>query len=128
MPNKDDKTDKCIDDGGLTKEFFRKESIRLNEELDIMSKDPLYSYDNMLLTQKPNEYGWYCWPDYQKAIYRNTPNLYWGKTTHSSWEGYRQVAFLPESPNWATLHVKTLTHHKRMMYKYDKLRKQGLQN
>ena len=38
MPNKDDKTDKCIDDGGLTKEFFRKESIRLNEELDIMKE------------------------------------------------------------------------------------------
>ena len=30
--------DKYRDNGGLTKEFFRKESIRLNEELDIMKE------------------------------------------------------------------------------------------
>ena len=45
---------------------------------------------------KVNEQGWVNWPDAQKRIYKNTPNIQWkGHQIHGMVEGYKTYAIAP---------------------------------
>ena len=69
-----------------------------------------------------NEKGWVNWPDAQKRIYKNTPDIKWsGHQVHGMVEGYKTFAALPFSEEWSIIHNKTLDRQEKQNERYYKI-------
>jgi len=68
------------------------------------------------------EQGWVNWPDYQKRIYKNTPEIEWrGHQIHGMVEGYKIYAALPMEEEWSIIHNKTLERQEKQNDRYDQI-------
>lgn len=68
---------------------------------------------------KVNEKGWVQWPDNQKRIYKNDPNIRWsGHQVHGMVEGYKTYAALPEEEEWAIIHTKHVNRQAQQNNRY----------
>lgn len=69
-----------------------------------------------------NEKGWVNWPDTQKRIYRNTPDIKWsGHQVHGMVEGYKTYVSLPEEEEWSIIHNKTIDRQEKQNQRYYKI-------
>ena len=69
-----------------------------------------------------NEQGWVNWPDAQKRIYRNTPEIKWsGHQVHGMVDGYKTFANLPLSEEWSIIHNKTINRQENQNERYYKI-------
>lgn len=69
-----------------------------------------------------NERGWVNWPDQQKRIYKNDPNIQWvGHQVHGMVEGYRTYAILPFEEEWSIIHNKTIDRQEKQNDRYTKI-------
>jgi len=55
-----------------------------------------------------NDHGWVNWPDWQMRIFRNNKAIRWKNAVHEILSGYKMFTHLPEEPDWAILHHKTI--------------------
>ena len=68
------------------------------------------------------EQGWVNWPDTQKRIYRNIPDIKWsGHQVHGMVDGYKTFVSLPESEEWSIIHNKTLDRQEKQNERYYKI-------
>ena len=69
-----------------------------------------------------NEQGWVNWPDAQKRIYKNTPEIKWsGHQVHGMVEGYKTFATLPFTEEWSIIHNKTIDRQENQNERYTKI-------
>jgi hypothetical protein len=69
-----------------------------------------------------NEQGWVNWPDAQKRIYKNTPEIKWsGHQVHGMVEGYKTFATLPFTEEWSIIHNKTIDRQEKQNERYTKI-------
>lgn len=69
-----------------------------------------------------NEEGWVNWPDAQKRIYKNTPEIQWsGHQVHGMVEGYKTFATLPFIEEWSIIHNKTIDRQENQNERYTKI-------
>jgi hypothetical protein len=69
-----------------------------------------------------NENGWVNWPDSQKRIYKNDPNIQWkGHQIHGMIEGYKSYAALPLGEEWSIIHNKTIDRQEQQNDRYTKI-------
>jgi hypothetical protein len=69
-----------------------------------------------------NEHGWVNWPDCQKRIYKNTPNIQWsGHQVHGMVEGYKTFVELPFEEEWSIIHNKTIERQEKQNERYTKI-------
>lgn len=69
-----------------------------------------------------NEQGWVNWPDAQKRVYKNTPEIQWsGHQVHGMVEGYKTFATLPFSEEWSIIHNKTIDRQENQNERYTKI-------
>lgn len=69
-----------------------------------------------------NEQGWINWPDAQKRVYKNTPEIKWsGHQVHGMVEGYKTFATLPFSEEWSIIHNKTIDRQENQNERYTKI-------
>ena len=69
-----------------------------------------------------NEKGWVNWPDTQKRIYKNNPNIKWtGHQIHGMVTGYKSFADLPLAEEWSIIHNKTITRQEQQNERYTKI-------
>jgi hypothetical protein len=69
-----------------------------------------------------NENGWVNWPDAQKRIYKNDPNIQWkGHQIHGMVEGYKSYATLPFEEEWSIIHNKTIDRQEQQNNRYTKI-------
>jgi hypothetical protein len=68
------------------------------------------------------EQGWVNWPDCQKRIYKNTPEIKWsGHQVHGMVEGYKTFATFPISEEWSIIHNKTLERQEKQNERYNQI-------
>jgi len=69
-----------------------------------------------------NEKGWVNWPDAQKRIYRNNPNIKWtGHQVHGMVNGFKTYATLPFEEEWSIIHNKTIDKQESQNERYTKI-------
>jgi hypothetical protein len=69
-----------------------------------------------------NEKGWVNWPDPQKRIYKNDPNIQWsGHQVHGMVEGYKTFTALPFEEEWSIIHNKTIDRQEKQNERYTKI-------
>ena len=69
-----------------------------------------------------NEKGWVNWPDTQKRIYRNTPDIKWsGHQVHGMVSGYETYAALPFEEPFSITHNKTIDRQENQNDRYNKI-------
>ena len=69
-----------------------------------------------------NEQGWVNWPDAQKRIYKNTPEIQWsGHQIHGMVEGYKTFSTLPFIEEWSIIHNKTIDRQENQNERYTKI-------
>jgi hypothetical protein len=69
-----------------------------------------------------NEKGWVNWPDQQKRIYKNDPNIQWtGHQVHGMVTGYKTFASLPLEEHFCIIHNKTINRQENQNNRYDKI-------
>jgi hypothetical protein len=69
-----------------------------------------------------NEKGWVNWPDTQKRIYKNDPNIKWtGHQVHGMVAGYKTFADLPLEEEWSIIHNKTIERQEKQNERYTKI-------
>jgi hypothetical protein len=69
-----------------------------------------------------NEKGWVNWPDTQKRIYKNDPNIKWtGHQVHGMVTGYKSFADLPLAEEWSIIHNKTIDRQEQQNERYTKI-------
>ena len=69
-----------------------------------------------------NEKGWVNWPDAQKRIYRNNPNIKWtGHQVHGMVNGFKTYATLPFEEEWSIIHNKTIDKQEYQNKRYSKI-------
>ena len=69
-----------------------------------------------------NEEGWVNWPDAQKRIYKNTPDIKWsGHQIHGMVEGFKTFATLPFEEEWSIIHNKTLERQEQQTDRYNQI-------
>ncbi len=74
---------------------------------------------------KVNDKGWVQWPDNQKRIYRNKPEIKWsGHQVHGMVEGYSTYVALPEEEEWSITHNKTINRQEQQNKRYYEIEKQ----
>jgi len=49
-----------------------------------------------------------AWPDYQLRLFKNTPSIRFKNRLHERIEGYKSIAALPATEEWALYHDKTI--------------------
>jgi len=63
--------------------------------------------------------GWVNWPDAQKRIYKNTPNIQWeGHQVHGMVEGYKTYATLPMEEHFSIIHNKEIKRQEAQNKRY----------
>ena len=66
--------------------------------------------------------GWVNWPDAQKRIYKNTPDIKWsGHQIHGMVEGFKTFATLPFEEEWSIIHNKTLERQEQQNDRYNQI-------
>jgi hypothetical protein len=66
-----------------------------------------------------NEHGWVNWPDLQKRIYKNIPNIKWtGHQVHGMISGYKTFTLLPMEEKWSVIHNKTIQRQENQNKRY----------
>lgn len=66
--------------------------------------------------------GWVNWPDAQKRIYKNTPDIQWeGHQVHGMVEGYKTYAALPMEEHFSIIHNKEIERQKSQNERYAKI-------
>jgi len=71
---------------------------------------------------KVTQQGRVNWPDAQKRIYKNTPNIKWsGHQIHGMVEGYKTFAALPFEEEWSIIHNKTLERQEKQNDRYNQI-------
>ena len=60
-----------------------------------------------------NEQGWVNWPDWQMRIFRNDPAIRWKNKVHELLKGFKSYAHLPQDPDWAISHHKTIARQEQ---------------
>ena len=69
-----------------------------------------------------NKNGWVNWPDCQKRIYKNNPNIKWtGHQVHGMVTGYKSFADLPLEEEWSIIHNKTIERQEKQNDRYIKI-------
>ena len=69
-----------------------------------------------------NKNGWVNWPDCQKRIYKNNPNIKWtGHQVHGMVTGYKTFADLPLEEEWSIIHNKTIERQEKQNDRYTKI-------
>jgi hypothetical protein len=69
-----------------------------------------------------NEKDWVNWPDPQKRIYKNDPNIQWsGHQVHGMVEGYKTYTVLPFEEEWSIIHNKTIDRQEKQNERYTKI-------
>lgn len=72
-----------------------------------------------------NNRGWVNWPDIQKRIYKNTPEIKWkGHQVHGMVEGYKTFAALPLEEHFCIRHYKTINRQESQNNRYSKIEKE----
>jgi len=71
-----------------------------------------------------NEKGWVNWPDQQKRIYRNSPEIQWtGHPVHGMITGYKEFATLPVEEEFSITHNKQVERQEKQNERYYKIEK-----
>lgn len=71
-----------------------------------------------------NEKGWVNWPDSQKRIYRNTPEIAWrGHQIHGMVTGYKSISRLPLEEHFSIIHNKEIQRQESQNERYDNIQK-----
>jgi len=71
-----------------------------------------------------NEKGWVNWPDQQKRIYRNTPEIQWtGHPVHGMVTGYKEFASLPVKEEFSITHNKQVERQEKQNERYYNIEK-----
>jgi hypothetical protein len=71
-----------------------------------------------------NEKGWVNWPDQQKRIYRNSPEIQWtGHQVHGMITGYKKFATLPVEEGFSITHNKQVERQQSQNERYSKIEK-----
>ncbi len=66
--------------------------------------------------------GWVNWPDTQKRIYKNTPDIQWkGHQVHGMVEGYKTYSALPMEEHFSIIHNKEITRQEAQNARYAKI-------
>ena len=69
-----------------------------------------------------NEKGWVNWPDAQKRIYKNTPEILWtGHQIHGMVTGYKTWGNLPMEEEWSISHNKTINRQESQNDRYNQI-------
>lgn len=69
-----------------------------------------------------NKQGWVNWPDCQKRIYKNTPEIQWtGHQVHGMVTGYKTFVELPLAEEWSIIHNKTVDRQEKQNERYTKI-------
>ena len=71
-----------------------------------------------------NEKGWVNWPDQQKRIYRNSPEIKWtGHQVHGMVTGYKEFASLPVEEGFSITHNKQVERQESQNNRYSNIEK-----
>ena len=71
-----------------------------------------------------NEKGWVNWPDQQKRIYRNSPEIKWtGHQVHGMVTGYKEFSFLPVEEGFSITHNKQVERQESQNNRYSNIEK-----
>lgn len=66
--------------------------------------------------------GWVNWPDAQKRIYKNTPDIQWkGHQVHGMVEGYKTYAVLPMEEPFSIIHNKEISKQESQNKRYSEI-------
>lgn len=69
-----------------------------------------------------NEKGWVNWPDQQKRIYKNTPEIKWsGHKVHGMVQGYDKFVVLPLEEKFCIYHNKQIERQEKQNERYMKI-------
>jgi hypothetical protein len=68
-----------------------------------------------------NPRGWVNFPDYQRRIYKNNPNIKWINKVHETLIGYQKWAVIPSNDDWCLLHSKNIKKQEEQNNYYDTL-------
>ena len=60
-----------------------------------------------------NEKGWVNWPDFQTRLYRNSHEIRWEGKVHERIRGYKIWSALPDQPEFALIHKKTIDRQEK---------------
>jgi glycosyltransferase involved in cell wall biosynthesis len=73
-----------------------------------------------------NDAGWVNWPDVQKRIYKNHPDIQWsGHQVHGMVSGFKTYAILPLEEAFSITHNKTIDRQSQQNDLYDQIEKLG---
>ena len=61
------------------------------------------------------------WPDYQWRIWKNKPEIKWVNKVHEKLEGFKTFSPLPQHPELALQHPKTIERQEKQNAYYDTL-------
>jgi hypothetical protein len=71
-----------------------------------------------------NDQGWVNWPDAQKRIYKNTPEIQWsGHIVHGMVSGYKTYSILPFEEIYSITHNKTINRQETQNNRYNQIEK-----
>jgi hypothetical protein len=98
------------------------EGCLLENLKSILENNPV----DLLITPRKNLVeglqGWVNWPDAQKRIYKNTPEIQWsGHQIHGMVEGYKTFSTLPFIEEWSIIHNKTIDRQENQNERYTKI-------
>lgn len=69
-----------------------------------------------------NDAGWVNWPDVQKRIYKNHPDIQWtGHQVHGMVSGFKTYATLPLEEAFSITHNKTIDRQSQQNDRYDQI-------
>ena len=68
-----------------------------------------------------NEQGWVNWPDYQRRIYRNSPDIQWVGAVHEVIEGHGKYTFFPADEDLSLYHPKDIDRQEKQNNFYEQL-------
>lgn len=76
-----------------------------------------------------NEKGWVNFPDDQKRIYKNTPEIKWsGHQVHGMVSGYKTYTILPFEEQYSLYHYKQIKRQEKQNERYSKIEQEIIKN
>ena len=63
--------------------------------------------------------GWVNWPDYQRRIYRNSPDIQWKGSVHEVIEGHGKYTFFPADEDLSLYHPKDIDRQEKQNEFYE---------
>jgi glycosyltransferase involved in cell wall biosynthesis len=120
---------------GITREHIKHWNWTISkldgDEFIVKDGNPsLQEYDllmmNDLIISESNETATYykpiiCWPDYQMRLYRNAPTIKWVNRVHEQLVGFKRFGTLPQLPEYAIRHYKTISRQEQQNEFYQRL-------